>query len=92
VETLTEMLAPTFHLRQPLGPVLAGEDRALLRLTEEQFGVLDLLARERRVAVSGGAGTGKTILALEKAKRLAAEGSSTFRCATISAIRSAFTR
>lgn len=74
VDTLTEMLAPTFHLRQPLGPVLAGEDRALLRLTEEQFGVLDLLARERRVAVSGGAGTGKTVLALEKAKRLAAEG------------------
>jgi Nuclease-related domain/UvrD-like helicase C-terminal domain len=74
VETLTEMLAPTFHLRQLLGPVLAGEDRALLRLTEEQFGVLDLLARERRVAVSGGAGTGKTVLALEKARRLAAEG------------------
>lgn len=74
METLTEMLAPTFHLRQPLAPVLAGEDRVLLRLTEEQFGVLDLLARERRVAVSGGAGTGKTVLALEKARRLAAEG------------------
>lgn len=74
VPALTDMLAPTFELRQPLGPVLEGDDRELLRLTEEQFGVLDLLSRQRRVAVSGGAGTGKTVLALEKAKRLAAEG------------------
>jgi hypothetical protein len=71
---LTEMLAPTFELRQPLGLVLAGEDRELLRLTEGQFTVLDTLSRVRRVAVSGGAGTGKTVLALEKARRLAAEG------------------
>lgn len=75
VATLTAMLAPTFELRQLLGPELAGEDRALLRLTEEQFGVLDMLSRQRRVSVSGGAGTGKTVLALEKARRLAAESS-----------------
>lgn len=74
VPALTQMLAPTFELRQPLGPMLVRDDRELLRLTEEQFGVLDMLARQRRVAVSGGAGTGKTVLALEKARRLAAEG------------------
>lgn len=74
VRTLTDLLAPSFELRQPLGPVLAEDDRQLLRLTEEQFGVLDVLSRQRRVAVSGGAGTGKTLLALEKARRLAAEG------------------
>jgi hypothetical protein len=72
---LTQLLAPTFELRQPLlAPALDRDDRELLRLTEEQFGVLDLLARQRRVAVAGGAGTGKTVLALEKAKRLASEG------------------
>ena len=74
VSTLKDMLAPSFHLRQPLGEVLAEDDRELLRLTEDQFGVLDMLSRQRRVAVSGGAGTGKTVLALEKARRLAAEG------------------
>ena len=74
VSTLKDMLAPSFHLRQPLGEVLADEDRELLRLTEDQFDVLDMLSRQRRVAVSGGAGTGKTVLALEKARRLAAEG------------------
>ncbi len=74
VSTLKDLLAPSFNLRQPLGDVLADEDRELLRLTEDQFDVLDMLSRQRRVAVSGGAGTGKTVLALEKARRLAAEG------------------
>ncbi len=58
----------------PLGAALAEDECRILALTEEQFSVLDTLARLRRVAVSGGAGTGKTLLALEKAKRLAGEG------------------
>jgi superfamily I DNA/RNA helicase len=53
---------------------LEEDEREILRLTEEQFSVLDLLSRLRKVAVTGGAGTGKTILAREKARRLAAEG------------------
>lgn len=74
VEILVKLLAPTFELRRPLGIVLAEQDREILHLTEQQFRVLDVLKRQRRVAVSGGAGTGKTFLAVEKAKRLAAEG------------------
>jgi len=74
VQAVTEMLAPRFELRQSLGAALLADDRQLLRLTEDQFRVLDMLSRQRRVAVSGGAGTGKTLLALEKARRLAAEG------------------
>ncbi len=74
LKLLTQMLAPTFELRMPLGTVLAEEDRQILQLTEQQFKVLDLLSRQCRVAISGGAGTGKTVLALEKAKRLASEG------------------
>jgi hypothetical protein len=74
LQTLTDMLAPRFELRQLLNSALADDDRQLLRLTDDQFRVLDLLSRQRRVAVSGGAGTGKTLLALEKARRLAAEG------------------
>jgi hypothetical protein len=74
VAAVTDLLAPSFDLRQPLGTAVADEDRELLRLTEHQFSVLDLLGRQRRVSVTGGAGTGKTLLALEKAKRLAGEG------------------
>jgi len=69
-----DVLAPTFELRNPLRLALARDQAEILRLTEEQFQVLDLLSRCPRVAVSGGAGTGKTLLALEKARRLAAEG------------------
>jgi hypothetical protein len=71
---LTALLAPSFDLRQPLGTAVADEDRELLRLTEHQFSVLDNLRHQRRVSITGGAGTGKTLLALEKARRLAAEG------------------
>jgi hypothetical protein len=74
VQAVTDLLAPRFELPRSLGAAIKGDDRELLRLTEDQFRVLDLLSRARRVAVSGGAGTGKTMLALEKARRLAAEG------------------
>jgi hypothetical protein len=74
IAKLEALLAPTFELRMPLGAALAEDERKILELTEEQFSALDMLSCMRRVAVSGGAGTGKTLLALEKAKRLAAEG------------------
>ncbi len=43
----------------------------------QQLDVLDLLSRQRRYTVIGGAGTGKTGLALEQARRLAQEGKRT---------------
>lgn len=45
-----------------------------IRLTANQAKVLRTIGGRRRAVVSGGAGTGKTLLAVEKAKRLAADG------------------
>ncbi len=73
-KALAQLLAPSFQLRTPLGASIAEDDRQILELTEQQYRVLDLLARQRRVSVAGGAGTGKTVLAGEKARRLAEEG------------------
>lgn len=43
-------------------------------LTENQASILDLLRYQRRAQFVGGAGSGKTHLALQKARRLAREG------------------
>ena len=50
------------------------ENRELLRLTEEQKILLDSLAEHPRAAIRGAAGTGKTVLAMEKARRMALAG------------------
>ena len=74
VAALESLVAGSFALRAPLGPVLREEDRSILELTEEQYRVLDGLAGNPRVLVSGGAGTGKTMLAMEQARRLGLQG------------------
>jgi hypothetical protein len=74
IQRLERLLANSFQLRAPLGYEYEDEERELLRLTEEQFRVLDMLARHTRVAIAGCAGSGKTFLAAEKARRLAEQG------------------
>jgi len=49
----------------------------LLTLTTEQYSALDLLADNRQCLFRGAAGTGKTMLALEYAKRMASAGNRT---------------
>jgi hypothetical protein len=68
------VLANSFDLRSPLAHSLRSDERALMRLTEDQYRVLDMLARQMRVAIAGCAGSGKTFIAAEKARRLAAQG------------------
>ncbi|MGD0950432.1 MAG: nuclease-related domain-containing protein, partial [Candidatus Binatia bacterium] len=54
---LRDALAPTFDLRQPLGSLLNEEDRQILRLTEQEFGLLDALIEDcisNRKIVRGG--------------------------------------
>src|SRR5262249_52984018 len=54
-------------------PVVLAEaqERELLRLTEEQYRCLDALQANPRCLFEGGAGTGKTLLAMEYARRKA---------------------
>lgn len=74
IELLADTLGRTFTLRCPLGADLAIEERRILELTEQQVDVLDMLSRHPRVVVRGAAGTGKTVLAAEKARRLGRQG------------------
>lgn len=51
-------------------------EQMICRFTEEQFDALDLLEDNDRVVFKGPAGTGKTFIAMEAAKRAIAEGKS----------------
>ncbi len=68
------VLRPEFQLVQKFSTKMAMLEKELYRLTQRQIQVLDLLRDSRRVLVKGCAGSGKTILALEKAIRLARDG------------------
>jgi superfamily I DNA/RNA helicase len=74
IDAITKLLAPTAHIRPLLRDEIGDVNLLLLELTDRQKGVLATLRRNRRVVVYGSAGTGKTILAIEHARRLAAEG------------------
>lgn len=70
-----ESLAPEVDLAPTLASRLDDDLPVLVRLTDEQLSILGMMARMTRLAVRGAAGTGKTLVAMEKARRMAAEGS-----------------
>ncbi|RBY75116.1 nuclease [Blastococcus sp. TF02-09] len=74
VEEMVDCLAGTAIPQQHLLAELAEREAACDLLTRDQAKVLDLLSEYSRVEIRGGAGSGKTWLAVEKARRLAAEG------------------
>lgn len=73
-EIVESLLARSFQIKTPLGVELAYEDERLVELTERQMMILDFLSNRRRAAIKGCAGSGKTMLAVEKARRLATQG------------------
>jgi hypothetical protein len=73
-EVVRDLLAPTFKIRVPMAEAFLAEERQLVELTREQSIALRRLARNHRMAVYGCAGSGKTMLAVEHARRLADAG------------------
>ena len=49
-------------------------ENTYIELLEEQYVVLDFLAHQRTAAISGASGTGKTLVAVERARRLSEAG------------------
>jgi len=76
-KAFVDILAPELNIVPTLRSRAGDEEARFVRLTDEQASALDMVSRNRKVIVTGGAGTGKTILAREKARRLAAEGKRT---------------
>ena len=74
VVALERLLAVPFSLRTPLAATLSDDDHIIDTLTPQQFHILDAIQALPRVAVGGGAGAGKTIVAGEDAARAAQQG------------------
>jgi hypothetical protein len=73
-------IAPDFRFVPTLRSAVREVEEEMVRLTEQQAEVLRGMEECERVLIKGGAGTGKTILALQEARRLAAEGRKTLLC------------
>lgn len=71
IDDLVGLLAPTTKIYRRLHRDLDSIDEELIELTHNQIQILHGLRLVKRVAVVGGAGTGKTVLAVEKARQLA---------------------
>jgi hypothetical protein len=74
IAALETILARPFQIRMTTGHVVREDDAELAALTPQQYRILSLLEEVPRAAVAGGAGTGKTVLAIEKARRCAEGG------------------
>lgn len=76
-ERLLKFLRPDFERIGTISSDLWDTEKRIRSLTEEQYAVLDALAANPACLVYGPAGTGKTLLAVEAAKRSASNGRST---------------
>lgn len=70
----SQVLRPFFEVAVSPKVRRRERDEALLNLTMEQYSALDQIALNKRVILSGPAGSGKTVLAMEALRRSAVSG------------------
>lgn len=76
LESMLRLLRPDFEYVASTRNDIELAEEAIRRFTEEQFDALDHLEENRRVIFKGPAGTGKTFLAIEAARRAMLDGHS----------------
>ena len=63
-------LSPEFNVIMSVSNIMEEAEYYFNRMTREQVRLIEYLDEQRVAAIQGGAGTGKTMLAIEKARRL----------------------
>lgn len=83
-DRLKFILAPEFSSVPSVRTNFENRERLFITLTRDQARIMDFLDEQRTAIISGSAGTGKTMLALEKANRLGVRNEETlFLCFNI---------
>jgi hypothetical protein len=71
---IKDSLSGSILFERSLPLLLEQEEQVRFRLTDNQAKILEILSNRPRALIKGNPGTGKSILAMRKAKTLAAEG------------------
>lgn len=80
-DQLKFIIAPEFSAVPSVRANFESRERLFITLTKDQSRIMDFLDEQRIAVISGSAGTGKTMLALEKANRLGVKNEETlFLC------------
>lgn len=74
MEEIVDFLRGDFIFVPGLGERLDSIERHLVRLTKEQANIMEALSQNNRLLIEGSAGTGKTLLAINFAKKQAEDG------------------
>lgn len=73
-QKIMALMLPSGELKQSIVKNLEYGEIEIFDLTQEQLKLLKSMRKQKKVFITGGAGTGKTLLGLEKAKEEANEG------------------
>jgi hypothetical protein len=74
IDEIREILLPELSAASSLGLSVAGVEKGVIKLTGQQYAILESLNANARLTISGGAGTGKTELAVLCARAELAAG------------------
>ena len=80
IEDVVKVFAPTFRIVPSVSSELKERDFLFNQLTTEQASLLDYLVEQRTAGIHGASGTGKTMIALECARRLPKDTNVLFLC------------
>lgn len=79
-DSVVQLLRTDFDLHPSMRLQLRAVGEEMIRLTGEQYRVLDGIADNERAVVRGGAGTGKSMLAVEEGRRRSVAGETVLYC------------
>ena len=74
MKAILNLLAPVTMIRTRLRARIGQTEADLLSLTDQQIVAVEGLRRSRRVLITGGPGTGKTVIGAHRAKTLSEQG------------------